>query len=113
MEAQTVLKRDVGVGVSDEIVVDRVEACLVGQGGLRLVVHAVDARVGECDERVGNHVAREVHTGRVGLYYGGMSVEIHDQAGEEVAFAVHEAEGIVVVALQPQCAAQSPGVGEA
>ncbi len=74
----------------------------VGQGGLGFVVDVAYASSGQCDQTAGDDVAREVHARRVGLDHCCRTVDVNDESGQEIAFAVDEAEGIVVGAYQSE-----------
>ena len=100
VEAQTVFQRLVGLHVSDDVIIHGVEVGLVGKGSLALVIDVAHAR--QLDQCLGDDVAGKVHAGRVGLHHGRGAINVHHQAWQEVALAVHEAVGVVVLALQPQ-----------
>ena len=54
-----------------------------------------------------------MHSRGVGLHHRRVAVDVDNQAREEVPLAMHEAEAIVVVALQVEGASEPHGVGEA
>ena len=112
VEAEAVFHGDVAGVAAYEVFVDRVQARLVGERGLGLVVNVGDAGVPEADEGLGQGLPGVVHAGRVGLKDGGRTIDVHHQAGEEIALAVHEPECVVVVAAQAQGAAHPPSVTE-
>ena len=113
MEAEPVLQGLVGLHVADDVVVYRVEVSLVGQGGLALVIHVAHDAVRQLGQGLGNHVAGKVHAGRMGLHDGGGAVDIDHQSWQEISLAMHEAKGVVVLALQPQGLAHAVSVLQA
>ena len=50
-----------------------------------------------------------MHAGAVGLYHCRVAVDVYHEAGEEVAFAVHQAEAVVVGPYEAKCPAQAKG----
>ncbi len=45
----------------------------------------------------------------MGLHHGGVAVDVHHQAWQEVTLAMHEAEAVVVLADKPEAPAQGEG----
>ena len=110
VEAQAVLQGLVGLHVPDDVIVHRVEVGHIGQGGLALVIDVVHTRqFGQC---LGNGVAGKVHAGRVGLHHGRGAIDVDYQARQEIALAVYQTVGVVVVALQSQCLTHAVSVVE-
>lgn len=87
------------------------EVGLVGEGGFALIIYIVYA--GYLPDAVGQQVAFEVHPYAVGLDDGGVAVDVDDEAGQAVAFAVDEAVGVVVGAYEPYGLAHAVGLLEA
>lgn len=112
MEFERVFDNNVRVGVSYEVVVDRVESCLVGQGCLALVIDIAYAGFRHPGQNIGYSVACVVHAGRMGLYHGCISVDVDYEAGQKVTLAVYQTEGIIVVAAQTQDLAHAQGIGQ-
>ena len=102
MKFQTILHCHICVVLPYYVFVLRIELCLIGQGGFALVIHILHHAIGQLGESVGNQVAREVHTWRVGLHHSRRAVNVDHQARQEIAFAMHQAESIVVGAAQPE-----------
>ena len=132
MELQAVLERHVadgrleasalspvcnGAAVDDEVTIHRLAllgcllACLglVAQGRLALVVDVADVGPRHADEVLGQSLADVVDAGRVGLHHGGAVVDVDDEAGQAVALAMHEAEGIIIGSDEAQGAADVVG----
>ena len=117
MEAQAVFNGSVaGVAAADEEATGTVDLGFEGQGGVGLIINAVDAAFAGFDERGGYFLAAHVHAHGVRLHHSGAPVYVYHQSRQAVAFAVHKAENIILFFIgdsKVQGAAQGVGFGEA
>ena len=58
-------------------------------------------------------MASEVHARRMGLHHGCSAINVDYQAGQKVAFAMHQSESIVIRSEQSKCLPHFVGFGEA
>ena len=113
MELESVLDCDIGVELTNEILILGVEMSFIGQCGLALVVNIADNPRRQIDQCLRDALAREVHAWRVGLDDGCAAIDVDDQSGQEVALTMDEAEGVVVGAHQPEGLPHTPCLSEA
>ena len=96
VEVQAVLRGHVVRAAAQQEAVFGEKVGLVGQGGFRFVVDVVYFSLHHLGQGVGYGHAVQVHPGGVGLHHGGAGIDVDDQAGQVVAFAVHQTVSIVV-----------------
>ena len=96
MEFQSVLHSRVVGAAADYEAVLLPEVGLVGQGGLALVEHVFNSSLADFHESFGYLLAVDVHAHAVCLHHGSLAVAVHHESRQVVAFAVYEAEGVVL-----------------
>ena len=98
VELQTILGRYVACVAAHDVAVVLVYVCLVGEGGVRLVVDVLYLVAKAFLDCFGNVHAVHVHAHAVCLHDSGVAVDIDDEAREVVALAVNKTVGGVVLA---------------
>ena len=69
---------------------------LIGQSGFAFVVDILDGQPGQLGKSAGNAATHKVDAGSVSLHHCGVAVDVNYQTRQIVAFAVNQAESVVV-----------------
>ena len=112
MELQAVFSGYISVKSAYKVLIDGVETRLIWQCGLRLIVYVGHLEHVELGQRHCYHITAVVHTRTMGLYHSCFAINIHNQSGQEVAFAMHQPVGIIVGAVEAKRATQCQCLGE-
>ncbi len=112
MKPESVFERFIARVRAENVVIDRIELSLEWESGLALIVNIGNGELGERRESVGYNVAGVVHTDGVGLHHCGVAIYVDNQAGEEIALAMHQTVGIIVGPDQSERLAETESLGK-
>lgn len=98
MEAEAILYGHIVCIATDDEAVLLSQSSLEGQSGLALVEHIAEGIAENGLQSGRNLSATHMHSDRMGLNYGRLSVDIHDKTWHLVALAMNKAVGAVVLA---------------